>query len=74
MIYVSLFFLSLSLLALELTWMRLLSFQQWSHVASTVITMAMLGFAASGAYLVLLRNSLRQRWREHYGRLALLYA
>lgn len=74
MIYVSLFFVSLSLLALEIAWMRLLSFQQWSHVASTVISLAMLGFAASGSYLALLQPAVRRGWRRHYGLLALLYA
>ncbi len=74
MIYLSVFFVSLSLLALEIAWMRLLSFQQWSHVASTVITLAMLGFAASGSYLALLPGPASRGWRKRYGPLALLYA
>jgi hypothetical protein len=73
-IYFSVFCISVSLLALEIAWMRLLSFQQWSHVASMVITLAMLGFAASGSYLAFLRDAVRRGWQEHFGLLALLYA
>lgn len=74
MIYLSLLCVSISLLALEITWMRLLSFQQWSHVASLVIALAMLGFAASGTYLAFLRDIVRRQWRERYELLVLLYA
>ena len=40
MIYLSAFLLSVALLALEITWIRILEFQQWAHVASMVISLA----------------------------------
>jgi len=73
-IYVSLFLLSASVLALEITWMRLLDFQQWAHVTSTVISLALLGFAASGTWIALLRSRIEGSWQSIYPLAALLYA
>ncbi len=53
-----LFILSASVLALELLGMRLLSFALWHHLAYMVLSVAMLGFGASGAWLA---SSLKER-------------
>ncbi|MCP4599425.1 MAG: hypothetical protein GY847_02630 [Proteobacteria bacterium] len=52
------FILSASVLALELLNMRLLSFALWHHLAYMVLSVAMLGFGASGAWL---SSSLKER-------------
>ena len=72
--YGSVFILSASLLALEITWMRLLDFQQWAHVASLVISLALLGFAASGLLIAKLQPGLRKGWKKTYALLSFLYA
>jgi hypothetical protein len=46
-----LFILSASVLALELLSMRVLSFMLWHHLAYMVLSVALLGFGASGAWL-----------------------
>lgn len=48
--------MSMSALALELSLMRLLSVRFWHHVAYLVITVALLGFGASGALLAVVRR------------------
>lgn len=48
---IGLFLLSASVLSLELLGMRILSFMLWHHLAYVVLSVAMLGFGASGAWL-----------------------
>jgi spermidine synthase len=51
---VLLFFTSASVLAYEILLMRLLSISLWYHFAYMVISLALLGFGASGSFLFLL--------------------
>ena len=56
---------SASALALELTLMRILALRFWHHVAYLVISVALLGFGASGTMLTFLRPRIlrhRQAW------------
>ncbi|NIQ96280.1 MAG: spermidine synthase-like protein, partial [Desulfuromonadales bacterium] len=53
--------LSASLIALQLALMHLLSISQWHHFAYLVISIALLGFGASGTLLALLRDRLLAR-------------
>ena len=55
-IYISLGLLSGSLIAFQLALMQLLSAVQWSHFAYMVISVALLGFGASGSVLALTRK------------------
>ena len=55
-LYLSIGLLSASILAFQLTLMQLLSLIQWSHFAYMVISVALLGFGASGTLLALTRN------------------
>jgi hypothetical protein len=55
-IYLSVGLLSASIIAFQLTLMQLLSLIQWSHFAYMVISVALLGFGASGTLLALARN------------------
>lgn len=55
-IYLSIGLLSASIIAFQLNLMQLLSIIQWSHFAYMVISVALLGFGASGTLLALTRN------------------
>lgn len=50
-------------IAFQIVLMRILSIAQWHHFAYMIISVAMLGFGASGALLALLRKSIEGR--EH---------
>ncbi|MFC1829392.1 hypothetical protein ACFL0O_07265 [Thermodesulfobacteriota bacterium] len=54
MILAAVFLLSLSSLAFEVILTRVFSISQWNHLSFMVISIALLGFAASGTFLSLL--------------------
>ncbi|MEW6289037.1 MAG: spermidine synthase-like protein [Thermodesulfobacteriota bacterium] len=53
--------LSMALLALELALMQILSIVQWYHFAFLIISVALLGFGASGTVIALFRDRLRKQ-------------
>jgi hypothetical protein len=53
--------LSAATLAYEILLIRLLSISQWHHFAYMIISLALLGYGASGTFLTLSRAWLRQR-------------
>ncbi|MBI2619041.1 MAG: spermidine synthase-like protein [Ignavibacteriales bacterium] len=55
-IFASLTLLSISLIAYQIVLMSILSLVQWYHFAAMVISVALLGFGASGAVLTLTRS------------------
>ncbi len=65
-IYLSLGLLSASIIAFQLALMQLLSAVQWSHFAFMVISIALLGFGASGTLL-----SLTRKWFVRHAEFAL---
>ena len=69
----SIFLLSGSGLAYELLVMRLLSIVSWHHFAYMVISLALLGFGASGTFLSLMRDRLRPRFVAAYLANAVLF-
>ena len=56
---VSLFFLSLLSLSFEILLVRLLSIVQWHHFAYMIISIALLGYGASGAFITLFQHKLK---------------
>jgi len=56
--FVSLSLLSGSVIAFQLTLMNHFSHVQWHHFASMIISIALLGFGASGTFLVVLKKQL----------------
>jgi hypothetical protein len=62
MIVSTVFLFSLSALMLEVLLTRCFAISQWYHLAFMVISLALLGFAASGILLSLTRNGDRQPW------------
>ena len=65
---------SMGVIILELALMRGLAIRFWSHLAWMVISVALLGFAASGTALTLLRRRIMQRPPLWAGCLALGFA
>lgn len=59
--------LSGAALGLEILWMRLLSIAWWHHFAYMVISLALLGYGASGTLLTLVRGRLLPRFRASFG-------
>lgn len=57
-VYISISLLSAGIIAFQLTLMQLLSISQWNHFAYMVISVAMLGFGASGTLLSIFRKTL----------------
>ncbi|HNR28555.1 MAG TPA: hypothetical protein PLR34_06040 [Bacteroidales bacterium] len=55
---ISIGLLSCSMVAFQVALMQILSISQWNHFAYMVISVAMLGFGASGTALAFLRNHL----------------
>ncbi len=64
MIHVAIAGISAALLAAEILLMRLLSIVQWHHFASMIISLALLGFGASGTALALARDRATSRAGE----------
>jgi len=58
--------LSMSALAYEILLMRLFSIIQWHHFAYMIISLALLGYGASGTFLSLFRNYLLPRYPRVY--------
>jgi len=54
------FIISMSVLAYEVALMRIFSITQWHHLAYMVISVALLGFGASGTFLSLFQKSVRK--------------
>ncbi|MDX9822336.1 MAG: hypothetical protein RBT20_10420, partial [Syntrophales bacterium] len=56
--------ISAILVAYQILLIRLLSIQYWSHFAYLIISVAMIGFGASGTFLVFVRRRLSGRLPE----------
>jgi spermidine synthase len=65
--------LSASALAYEILLMRLFSIIQWHHFAYMIISLALLGYGASGTFLAIFRRSLLQRFAYVFSVNALLF-
>ena len=65
--------ISAATIAYEILLMRLFSIIQWHHYAYFVISLALLGFGASGTYLTLAQSWLRTRFESAYAVSAALF-
>ncbi len=63
-IYAGVFFISAATLLLEITFTRIFSVSQWYHFAFMIVSIAFLGYGASGTYL-----SLKQHLQDKNNRL-----
>jgi len=71
---ISVFLVSASAIAYEVLLMRILSIVQWHHFAWMIISLALLGYGASGTVLALARDRLVPRFRAVISLAALLLA
>ena len=62
-LFISVFFVSVSTLAFEVLLTRVFSIGQWNHLSFMVISIALFGFGASGTFLCMvdIRNKTRRR-------------
>ena len=58
--------LSMTALAYEILLMRLFSIVQWHHFAYMIISLALLGYGASGTFLSIYREKLLSRYQPFY--------
>jgi hypothetical protein len=66
--------ISAAAIGYEILLMRLLSIIQWHHFAYMIISLALLGYAASGAFIAVLRQWLQERFDAAFAACALLFA
>ena len=66
--------ISAAVIAYEVLLMALFSLIQWHHFAYLVVSVALLGFGASGSFLVFARAGLRHRFRDFGASQACLFA
>ncbi|MEA2093504.1 MAG: SAM-dependent methyltransferase, partial [Pseudomonadota bacterium] len=64
--YVSVALISAAALGYEILLMRLFSIIQWHHFAYMIISLALLGYGASGTFIALTRNILLGRFNPSY--------
>ena len=62
----SILFISMTALAYEILLMRLFSIIQWHHFAYMIISLALLGYGASGTFLTLYRQRLLDRYHKTF--------
>jgi hypothetical protein len=58
----------------ELLLMRILSIVQWHHFAYMIISLALLGYGASGTFIALFKSRLESRFEAAFGASALLFS
>jgi hypothetical protein len=63
MLFLSVFFVSLSTLAFEVLLTRVFSIGQWNHLSFMVISIALFGFGASGTFLSIV-DSRKKQWLQ----------
>ena len=66
-------FLSAATLAYEILLMRLFLISQWHHLSYMVISLALLGYGASGTFIALTREWLLKRFRAVFATAAVLF-
>jgi hypothetical protein len=67
-------FVSAAAIAYELLLMRTLSIVQWHHFAYMIISVALLGYGASGTFIALVRRPLEARFETAFAASALLFS
>jgi len=72
--WLSVALLSASALAYEILLTRLFSLAHWHHLVSMIISLALLGYGASGSFLSLLQHQLERHFRSLFLGNALLFA
>jgi spermidine synthase len=74
LIFLAVGLVSSAAIAYELLLMRLLSIVQWHHFAWMIISLALLGYGASGSFIAMARSWLMPRFEMAFGGAALLFS
>ncbi|MFV1980656.1 MAG: hypothetical protein ACC655_05820, partial [Rhodothermia bacterium] len=61
-LHIAVFLVSIALISFEVSLMQVLSFVQWQHFAAMIISIALLGFGASGTLISLARDWMLDRF------------
>jgi hypothetical protein len=69
----SIFLISAAVLAYEIILMRIFSITQWYHFAYMIISIALLGFGASGTFIALFRTRLTRQFLASYRLFSFLF-
>ena len=64
--FISIFFISMAILAYEICLMRIFSITQWHHFAYMIISIALLGFGASGTLISLCHSRFKIHFSFYY--------
>jgi len=67
-------FVSAAAIGYEILLMRVLSIVQWHHFAYMIISLALLGYGASGTFIALFRKSLERHFAAAFATSALLFS
>ena len=73
-LYPAILLISAAAIGYELLLMRVLSIVQWHHFAYMIISIALLGYGASGTFIALLRHRLEARFEAAFSASALLFS
>jgi spermidine synthase len=68
------FFVSAAAIGYEILLMRVLSIVQWHHFAYMIISLALLGYGASGTFIALFRRTLEPHFEAAFALCALLFS
>jgi hypothetical protein len=73
-LYIATFLVSAAAIGYEILLMRVLSVVQWHHFAYMIISLALLGYGASGAFIALFRRTLEPQFEAAFAISALLFS
>jgi thiosulfate reductase cytochrome b subunit len=68
------FLISAAAIGYELLLMRVLSIVQWHHFAYMIISLALLGYGASGPFIALFRRTLEPRFEQAFATCAFAFS
>ena len=72
--FISIFLISASIISYEILLMRLFSIAQWHHFAYMIISLALLGFGASGTAIAIFQRWLLRHFKKVFIVCGLIYA
>jgi hypothetical protein len=73
-LFIAVFLVSAAAIAYELLLMRVLSIVQWHHFAYMIISLALLGYGASGTFIAVFRKTLEPHFELAFALSALLFS
>ncbi len=73
-LFIAILLISAAAIGYEILLMRVLSIVQWHHFAYMIISLALLGYGASGTFIALFRQSLEPRFEAAFALCALLFS